>query len=211
MIIRLRSPQADKLVFRWGNTISNIFAQSRTIGVNYLSNTWQTAVVPLKGHTEWDSQTITRMRVNPADTLADFEIDWMRGSTGDFDGDSLPDTYEADNGYNAADASDALVDDDGDGLNRQQEYILGTSDADLSSVFQLTAQAQTDGAMSVTWNGKAGREYRLWRSFTLQPGSWTLIHSTGPLTADTVLEFNDPSADGATSAFYRVEAVLSQP
>ena len=47
-------------------------------------------------------------------------------SSGDLDGDGLPDSYETANGLNPADAVDALEDRDGDGLTALEEYNAGT-------------------------------------------------------------------------------------
>jgi len=47
-------------------------------------------------------------------------------SSGDSDGDGLPDQFEADNGLNPNDPIDALEDQDGDGLTALDEFTAGT-------------------------------------------------------------------------------------
>ncbi len=203
LLVRIKSPQSTGLTFRWGHSVSNIFSAVRTISASYPANAWSTVVVPVKGHAQWDGQTITRMRINPANTLADFEIDWIRGSQGDYDGDLLPDTYEKSIGLDAANAADGNIDGDGDGLTRGQEYIWGTSDADAQSVFRPGIAASGSNAV-FSWPGVAGRYYTLWRTEDLVDGLWSNVYSVGPLATNAVVEV----PDAAGKAFYRLEGGL---
>jgi hypothetical protein len=205
VIVRLKSPVATGLTFRWGNTVSNVFAQSRTITVAYTSNAWQTVVIPMKGVAEWDGRTITRMRLNPANTLADFQVDWIRGSAGDLDADFLPDLYEWTNGLDAASATDGSADGDSDGMTFGQEYVAGTSDSDPASIFTVQ-QAVTGSSFALHWSGKAGRVYSVFSTPQLINSAWLPVTNFSVLGADQLLEFND-ARTGYTNCFYKINVM----
>jgi len=207
ILVRISSPQATGLTFRWGNTINNTFSANRTLTAAYPANTWRTVVVPVQGHPEWDGKTITRFRLNPANTAAAFQIDWVRGSTGDLDADGIPDTVEFASGYDAGDGADATVDVDGDGSNRLAEYIWGTSDSNPSSRFQSVFDMNGSGNPALSWDGLAGRNYRVWRSYSLVADSWQQIHETGTLGGNQTIQIEDAAAATENRAFYRIEGL----
>jgi arylsulfatase A-like enzyme len=204
VIVRLKSPIATGLTFRWGNTVSNTFAQSRTITVAYTSNAWQTVVIPMKGYSEWDGATITRMRLNPANTLSDFEVDWIRGSAGDLDADFLPDAYEWTNGLDAANVADGHADGDRDGMTRGQEYIAGTDDGNPASKFSILP-IESNSAFRFRWDGKAGRMYSVWIAPQLINPVWMPVTNFSVLGADQPVEFTSAGNDG--SCFYQVKVM----
>jgi arylsulfatase A-like enzyme len=202
MVIRLKSPTATGLTFRWGHTQSNVFSAVRTLTAVYQSNGWISVVVPLKGHSEWDGKTITRMRLNPVNQEADFEVDWIRGSAGDLDGDFLPDFYEWQNGLDAGDPADGNEDQDGDGLTRGQEYIAGTDDDNRQSVLRI----QPEGGLGFRWNGKAGRNYSVWRTSQLIQPEWIQVTNFNLLDADQTLEFSESISQDPS--FYKIRVQL---
>ncbi|MFA5688641.1 MAG: sulfatase-like hydrolase/transferase [Kiritimatiellales bacterium] len=79
--VRIKSPAGSALTFRWGHTGDDTFHQSRTLSISYSSGEWQTVRIPLQGHSEWDGKTVTRLRLNPVNKEADFEIDWIRAQS----------------------------------------------------------------------------------------------------------------------------------
>lgn len=206
LIVRLKSPVSTGLVFRWGNTVSNVFAQSRTINVSYTSNAWQTVVIPMKGYVEWDGKTITRMRLNPANALADFQVDWIRGSTGDLDSDLLPDVYEWTNGLDAGNAGDGTVDGDSDGMTRGQEYISGTSDSDRNSILAVQRNGLVAGKPGLRWDGKAGRVYSVFRTPKLINPVWVPVTNFDVLGVDRMVEFADQYTE-STNCFYKISVM----
>lgn len=86
---------------------------------------------------------------NPQDAFPDDKKEWLdndRDGIGnnadkDDDNDSIPDVWELAYGLNPLDASDALLDKDGDGISNLNEYKLGINpdklDSDEDSVMDL--------------------------------------------------------------------------
>lgn len=84
--VRVRSPHADGLVFRWATSSHNGFAQERTLTVSYSSGGFQEVTINLAHRPDWQGQTITKMRLNPCNKPSSFAVDWIRADT------SHPDT-----------------------------------------------------------------------------------------------------------------------
>ncbi|MBI4179814.1 FecR domain-containing protein [bacterium] len=57
----------------------------------------------------------------------------VTGSTGDFDGDHIPDQWELDHGLDPKNPNDALLHFDNDGYNNLEEYLAGTDPRDAAS------------------------------------------------------------------------------
>ena len=85
-------------------------------------------------------------------------LNHVEGNSGghDFDGDGLSDSWEVDHGLDLFDASDALIDSDGDGLDSVEEFTRGTDPENPDS--------DGDG---------------------LSDGDETDIHQTNPILSDT--------------------------
>jgi hypothetical protein len=182
-------------------------AALRQISLNLAANTPTSLVAALSSHPEWAGRTITGIRILPVSGSATTAVvtDWLRASSGDLDGDVLPDAYESDNGLDAADPADGAADVDGDGQTRTQEFIWGTSDTDPAAFFRPAATFSPGAGFTLTWDALADRSYTIWRSLTLREGSWVPIDDTGVLDADAVVEFSDPSSLSQPEAFYKIE------
>lgn len=87
----------------------------------------------LRNYEEWTYKTNPSKNDTDGDKIIDF--DEVNGTLGfqtspisyDTDNDGLPDKWEIDNGFNPLDPSDALLDDDDDGLTLFGEYIYKTN------------------------------------------------------------------------------------
>ncbi len=119
LIVKMKLSTADSLQFYWGRVDSTGFGSPKVVSIPVSrTNTWQAVILPLAANVEWNGRTITSLRLDPG-TLASqaFEIDWVRASDGDLDGDGISDVIE---GWNDTDG-DGLMDledpdSDGDGI-----------------------------------------------------------------------------------------------
>ncbi len=109
LLIRVGSPAASGLVFRWATSAQNGFAQERTLLVSYDAGTTNPVVIPVGLHTQWTGQVVTQMRLNPANVPASFAVDWIRASDGDYDDDGLSDADENVCGTDPSDAGSTLA------------------------------------------------------------------------------------------------------
>lgn len=115
MILKMKVGTLDSMEFFWNRAGFPIKKVAVPIS---RANTWQAVIVPLAGNVDWDGQTMTSLRIDPG-TIANqsFEIDWLRASDGDLDGDGISDVIEGTNdtdGDGLMDLED--LDSDGDGI-----------------------------------------------------------------------------------------------
>ncbi len=94
-------------------------------------------------------------------------------TSGDTDGDGLPDAWELANGTNP-NVPDADLDPDHDGMSNWQEYLAGTSPTNAASVFRLeAATVAAGGGVALKFTAISNRSYSLLGSDLLQPALWT--------------------------------------
>jgi hypothetical protein len=92
----------------------------------------------------------------------------------DSDGDGLPDTWEQGReGFSPNDPSDALRDDDHDGMNNRDEYIAGTDYLDAFSYLKVQL-SMVQGA-TIRFMAISNRTYSVQYSDVLGPAQWNKL------------------------------------
>ncbi|WOO43309.1 LamG-like jellyroll fold domain-containing protein [Rubellicoccus peritrichatus] len=208
VLLRMKSSVSGRVDLFWTTSETSGFAAARKVEANYSGgDDWQYLYISLSEHAEWDGKTITQLRLDPTNISgADFAIDLIASSDGDYDGDSLPDVYEATNGFDPTSDMDALMDADGDGFNNVYEYIAGTGPQSVSDRFDARIVSSAGSAMALSVNGRAGRIYRLMRSFQLVDPVWVEVDSVSALTSDMVVNLSDDTIH--EKVFYQIEVSL---
>lgn len=97
---------------------------SATSGVNYFSTNPAIATVSSDGLVTAVSNGFALISIRKDGVLVTHGV--QVNTSGDLDGDGLPDDFETTNGLNPGDPVDAHEDQDGDGLTALEEYQIGT-------------------------------------------------------------------------------------
>lgn len=126
-------------------------------------------------------------------------------SSGDADGDTLPDDWELAHGLNPADPSDAQLDADGDGLSNSSEFKAGTHPGDANSNLRLTV-SESDGGFTLAFEAIGDRRYIIEYSDFLGSGTWSLLRDV--IAVSGKAEISDLATHG--TRFYRVR-IPAQP
>jgi hypothetical protein len=148
------SMPAGNAQFFWGRAGATNFAGSRSVAVPFGAiGAWSAVVFNPSANAEWMNNTITTLRIDPHNTLdTPFEIDWIRASNGDLDGDGIADATE---GTGDLDGDGLLniedLDSDADGLpdaTDPQPYINTALDFDGDGILNaVDPDDDNDGAM----------------------------------------------------------------
>jgi hypothetical protein len=129
------------------------------------------------------------------------QVAFTNYTVADFDGDGLPDYYEALLGLNTNDVSDAAGDLDGDGMSNLAEYLAGT-DANDSNSFLRVEQTVFPGLAIVQLSAVSNRTYTVQFTDKLPAVSWTRLADVVARPTNHIESFPDPT--WTTNRFYRV-------
>jgi glucose/arabinose dehydrogenase len=122
----------------------------------------------------------------------------------DHDDDNLPDAWESYYGFSTNAPVNAGEDFDGDGSSDADEYTAGTDPTNRLSVLMLDApQLHEDGTLSLLWEGRPGRRYRVEQTENLlaEFGAW-LTNVADPSLHNEIVDTN------ATSAVFRAYRIV---
>ena len=156
VVIKMKTPTAGTVQFYWGTLASSGFAGSRVLQTSYSpASTWKAVFFAPGSHAGWAGQTITNLRVDPISSAGKlFEIDWIRVSNGDLDGDDLSDAIE---GSDDVDNDGLLnledLDSDGDGIADASDlhpYVDAGLDFDNDGILDsLDSDDDNDGVIDL--------------------------------------------------------------
>ncbi len=97
----------------------------------------------------------------------------------DADKDGIPDDWERAHGLNPAEAADASLDEDKDGMTNLQEFLAGTDPFLRESTLRLSWTLNSNGAVSVEFIAQPGKSYSIERRDAADVGTWELNSAVG--------------------------------
>jgi len=125
----------------------------------------------------------------------------------DFDGDGIPDAWEALYGLNTNNVADGLLDSDGDGMNNHDEYVAGTNPLDATSVLKIMLSGTNSSVLQFV--AQASNSYAIqWRT-NLSLGDWQALSNLPPQSQVHTVEWNAVRPPSEGDRFYRVVTPLT--
>src|SRR6185295_14891036 len=92
----------------------------------------------------------------------------------DSDGDGIPDEWETRYGFNSANALDANLDNDEDGMKNWQEYIAGTDPRNAASYLKVN-QLVVSGAALISFEAVSNKTYTVQFNDSVSPATWSKL------------------------------------
>jgi hypothetical protein len=123
----------------------------------------------------------------------------------DTDGDGLPDDWESAWGFSATNATDAILDSDGDGATNAQEYLAGTDPHDAQDHLRLELLRDTNpDLLSVRFLALSNRTYTLQACSAFSAGNaWHSAADALAAPTNRIIEILQPG-DPASHQFFRL-------
>ena len=124
----------------------------------------------------------------------------------DFDGDGLPDAWEAAYGFNTNTVNNAALDPDGDGLTNRDEYVAGTNPTNALSCLRI------EGFMlpgSFQFTAISNRSYTVESLDGLEGSEWLKVLDV-PARGTNHTQGVQDSLPAGTTRFYRVRTPMAQ-
>ncbi|MGB0581114.1 MAG: Ig-like domain-containing protein, partial [Limisphaerales bacterium] len=179
LMLRFKATVNTAVELFWERSNAPGYSGTRQTQVDYTTpGVWQVLFIPVDSHAEWND-TITGLRIDPIAGAGDFEIDWIRASNGDADGDGIPDMTE---GFGDPDGDGlANLDDtesDGDGTSDAAENAAGRDPYNASDLgFKFSTDGDFEGWSFVRVSG--GVSSGLLSGTATGPGHPNIQNTTG--------------------------------
>ncbi|HEX5218965.1 MAG TPA: lamin tail domain-containing protein [Verrucomicrobiae bacterium] len=106
-------------------------------------------------------------------------------TSGDVDGDGVPDVWEMIHGTEVF-VADGTADADGDGFNNYSEWMAGTNPQDAASYLKLEA-IPAGGSINLRFEAKAKRSYSLLKAGAPDSGFWFSVTNVPAASSDRVI------------------------
>ncbi len=128
-------------------------------------------------------------------------------TSGDFDGDGIPDDVEFAYGLNPQSSADATLDSDGDRLTNLQEYLAGTDLTNSSSALRITTIVTEGNDIRVHFTSVVGKSYLIQKNDQYPSSAgWTDV-ATGIAGNGGVTNVVDSGANNLPASSRRVYRV----
>jgi cell surface hyaluronidase len=202
LVLKMRATGAGNVECFFGTVAEPGASSTRRLGMSYgPANTWQLVVFNLESHAKWPGQIVERLRIDPISVAgATWEIDWIRASDGDMDGDGIPDEIEGLADLDGDGIDNLLdLDSDGDGMTDTLELALGRN-----------PYAGGEGGVHLAWDtdaNSAGAQggSGLWEHFPF-PTWWDVNHSAEALWP-TISNGSDRAIFGGQAGTVTVDGI----
>lgn len=123
----------------------------------------------------------------------------------DTDGDGLPDEWELAHNLSFTNASDAILDSDGDGVSNQAEYLAGTDPEDPQSYLRVEAFSPSNSnAWTLRFPAVSNRTYTVEACLQLRNSPWFREADVPAAPTNRLIEIVRPAGGKAASRFFRL-------
>ncbi len=180
--------------WRAGSTVVNFLSDSsKTNFFVYPSNNIASGAVT--------GATYRVVVTNRASTNLTISVPFYITTLADTEREGIPDSVENALGLDPNNATDAVLDQDSDGISNRAEYRAGTDPADPASYLRIE-QSILPGAATLRFAAVSNRTYTIQFSDLLPTPSWSKLSDFVALPTNRIEVVADPS--WTTNRFYRV-------
>ena len=142
----------------------------------------------------------------------------FRAFASDWDNDGLPNIYEGGFGFlNPSNSADGALDQDLDGVNNANEYVMGTDPGNSADYLRVTQNTRTNTGIVVEFPTEAQRDYFIWYANDPQPNPPWLPAVTNPIPGTGSIHtfvddgtFTSPAPGNSTNRRYQIRVGVPQ-